>query len=217
MYWFSKFFWNTVCPKNLLLLYSTVQQVIGTYLTNVNTKVDQSLVIANVIILCSKCPPFSRSQAWSCVHHCDGRIGDGLGEVIPWFNNVLSQLVDISNVMTMWHIGSFDIVRFYCVWPRTANLQICRILIIIGFAILAARQKGSSHDGWESTVRVEQSLQWWILYSYFLWRKVYTKIISQTSYSLSGRSPYIRREHHLALTRTITTKESRSSPTHVRR
>jgi len=87
-----------VFKKHPLVLYSIFQQIIDRYLTNVNTVIAESLLIANVIICDQIVPFFSNISLKSRVPLSDDRISDGLVEVIARFNNVLSQLVDISNV-----------------------------------------------------------------------------------------------------------------------
>jgi len=87
-----------VFKKHPLLLYSIFQQIIDRYLSNVNTIIAESLLIANVIIYGQRVPFFSNTSMKSRAPLSDGRIGDRLVEVIARFNNALSQLIDISNV-----------------------------------------------------------------------------------------------------------------------
>jgi len=87
-----------VLKKHPILLYSIFQQIIDRYLTNVNTIIAESLLIANVIICDQSVLFFLNTSLKSRVPLSDGRISDGLVEVIARFNNVLSQLVVISNV-----------------------------------------------------------------------------------------------------------------------
>jgi len=64
-------FSETLFKKRPLLLYSIYQQITNRYLTNVNPKVAQSLLIAYVIIICAQSVClFSGTQAWTCVCHC---------------------------------------------------------------------------------------------------------------------------------------------------